>query len=55
MPRSLRDLGVPERELPAVTDAAFAWANDSGNPRDITRAELEALLRRACRPQKEEP
>jgi alcohol dehydrogenase class IV len=55
LPRSLCDLGVPERELPAVADAAFAWANDSGNPRDITRAELEALLRRACRPQKEEP
>lgn len=55
LPRSLREPGVPEHALPAVAEAAFEWANESGNPRDATRPELEALLRRAFRPEKEEP
>jgi alcohol dehydrogenase class IV len=54
LPSSLAELGVPGHELTAVADVAFEWANDGGNPRDITRDGLEALLRRAHGPMKED-
>jgi alcohol dehydrogenase class IV len=54
LPGSLDELGVPGHELSAVADAAYEWANEAGNPREIARDELEALLRRAYGPRKED-
>ena len=42
----LRDLGVPEAELPELADAAAGRAGNRANPRPATAAEIEELLRR---------
>jgi alcohol dehydrogenase len=55
LPASLADLGVPRDELPAVADAAAEWANESGNPRDVTRDEILTILDQACGPRRETP
>jgi maleylacetate reductase len=41
----LRDLGVPEDELPAVAEAAAARGGNRQNPRPAAPAEVEELLR----------
>jgi maleylacetate reductase len=41
----LRDLGVPEHELPLVAAAAAERAGAKANPRSATPREIEALLR----------
>jgi alcohol dehydrogenase class IV len=41
----LRDLGVPEDELPAVAEAAAGRAGNQANPRPATPDEIERLLR----------
>jgi maleylacetate reductase len=41
----LRDLGVPERELPLVAEAAAARAGAKANPRPASPAEIADLLR----------
>jgi alcohol dehydrogenase len=55
LPASLADLGVRRDELPAVADAAADWANESGNPRDVTRDEILTILEQACGPRRETP
>jgi alcohol dehydrogenase class IV len=50
LPASLSDLGVPRVDLPAVSAAAFEWANDSGNPRDVTIEQIRELLDEAYGP-----
>jgi maleylacetate reductase len=41
----LRDLGVPEDDLPAVAEAAAQRAGNQANPHPATPAEIEQLLR----------
>jgi maleylacetate reductase len=41
----LRDLGVPEEDLPALAEAAAGRAGNEANPRPATPAEIEQLLR----------
>ncbi len=53
LPRSLAELGVPRVDLPALADAAFEWANDAGNPRDVTLDQVRGLLERALDPRTE--
>ena len=45
-PRSLRGLGLPERDLPEATDLVLAQVPAS-NPRPVDRESLAGLLRRA--------
>lgn len=44
-PRSLRELGMAEDDIPRI--AALAIANPYANPRPVTRAGIESLLRAA--------
>ncbi len=53
LPRSLAELGVPRADLPALAAAAFEWANDAGNPRDVTLDQVRELLERALEPRME--
>lgn len=46
LPHSLSELGVPTGDLPALAAAAFEWANDAGNPRDVTLDQVHRLLER---------
>jgi maleylacetate reductase len=41
----LRELGVPEADLPEVAEAAAGRAGNRANPRPATPAEIESLLR----------
>ena len=41
----LRDLGVPETDLPELAEAAAGRAGNRANPRPATAAEIEELLR----------
>jgi maleylacetate reductase len=41
----LRDLGVPEADLPELAEAAAGRAGNRANPRPATAAEIEELLR----------
>jgi maleylacetate reductase len=41
----LRDLGVPEEDLPSLAEAAAARPGNHANPRPATVAEIEQLLR----------
>ena len=43
----LRDLGVPEADLPELAEAAAGRAGNYANPRPATAVEIEALLRDA--------
>ncbi|MFI8787933.1 maleylacetate reductase [Streptomyces sp. NPDC055105] len=47
-PRSLRDLGLSEREIDRATDLVMAQVPDS-NPRRVTHDKMRELLGRACR------
>ena len=53
LPRSLAELGVPRGDLTALAAAAFEWANDAGNPRDVTLDQVHGLLERAVEPRTE--
>ncbi len=53
LPRSLGELGVARDDVPALTAAAFVWANDAGNPRDVTAEQIHELLERAVDPRRE--
>ena len=44
-PRSLRELGMAEADIPRIADLAVA--NPYANPRPVTREGVEALLRAA--------
>jgi len=44
-PTRLRDLGVPEADLPELADAAAGRPGNRANPRPATPAEIEELLR----------
>jgi len=44
-PTRLRELGVPEADLPELADAAAGRAGNRANPQPATAAEIEALLR----------
>jgi maleylacetate reductase len=44
-PTRLRDLGVPEDDLPELAAAAAGRPGNQANPRPATAAEIEALLR----------
>jgi len=44
-PTRLRELGVPEGDLPSLAEAAAGRAGNQANPRPATPAEIEALLR----------
>jgi maleylacetate reductase len=44
-PRRLRDLGVPEQDLPELATAAAQRAGNQANPQPATPAEIEQLLR----------
>ena len=41
----LRDLGVPEEDLPELAEAASARAGAKANPRRVEPADVEQLLR----------
>jgi alcohol dehydrogenase class IV len=41
----LRDFGIPEEELPSVAEEAAARPGSRANPRPVTAADAEALLR----------
>ena len=41
----LRELGVPEADLPELAEAAAGRAGNRANPRPATAAEIEELLR----------
>jgi maleylacetate reductase len=44
-PSHLRDLGVPEADLPLLADAAAVRAGNQANPHPATPAEIQQLLR----------
>ena len=44
-PTRLREVGVPEADLPALAEAAAARAGNRANPRPGTVEEVEALYR----------
>ena len=43
LPGRLREVGVRREDFPALLDIADRWANSSGNPRQVTRRQLEKL------------
>jgi maleylacetate reductase len=47
LPRRLRDIGIQEVDLPELARLGMANRTVAQNPRPITEAELESLLRRA--------
>jgi maleylacetate reductase len=44
-PRRLRELGVPEEDLPTIAEAAAQRAGNRANPKPATPEEIEQLLR----------
>jgi alcohol dehydrogenase class IV len=50
LPRSLDALGVPRGDLPELATAAYQWANDGGNPRDVSLDQVQTLLEGAHEP-----
>ena len=53
LPRSLDTLGVPRGDLPELAGAAYQWANDGGNPRDVSLDQVQSLLEGALEPRGE--
>jgi len=47
VPRRLREMGVRREDLQMVAKIAAAWANLSGNPRRISRKQIEHILDKA--------
>jgi alcohol dehydrogenase len=47
LPDRLRVVGVKKKDFPALLDIADRWANLSGNPRNVTRRQLESLYEKA--------
>ncbi|MEO0636864.1 MAG: iron-containing alcohol dehydrogenase [Pseudomonadota bacterium] len=47
LPKSLREMGVPEDCLPHMVEGALADHSNAGNPREVGRADYEALFQAA--------
>ncbi|HEX9907525.1 MAG TPA: iron-containing alcohol dehydrogenase [Thermoplasmata archaeon] len=47
LPRRLRDVGVMREDFRNLVDIADRWANLSGNPREISRSQIEHLYKKA--------
>jgi 1,3-propanediol dehydrogenase len=47
LPRTLREVGVKREDIPALVEIIFKWANESGNPREVSKKQLRALYEKA--------
>ena len=43
LPQTLREVGVKREDFPALVDITFKWANESGNPREVSKKQLREL------------
>lgn len=47
LPQTLREVGVKREDIPALVEIAYKWANDSGNPREVSEEQLRELYEKA--------
>lgn len=47
LPQTLREVGVKREDIPALVEIAYEWANESGNPREVTEKQLRELYEKA--------
>jgi len=47
LPQTLREVGVKREDFPALVDITFKWANESGNPREVSKKQLRELYEKA--------
>ncbi len=47
LPQTLREVGVKREDIPAMVEMAFKWANESGNPREVSKKQLRELFEKA--------
>jgi alcohol dehydrogenase class IV len=47
LPQTLREVGVKREDIPALVERTFKWANESGNPREVSTKQLRALYEKA--------
>jgi 1,3-propanediol dehydrogenase len=47
LPQTLREVGVKREDIPALVERTFKWANESGNPREVSKKQLRALYEKA--------
>jgi alcohol dehydrogenase class IV len=42
-----REVGVKREDIPALVERTFKWANESGNPREVSKKQLRELYEKA--------
>ncbi|UCE16159.1 MAG: iron-containing alcohol dehydrogenase [Candidatus Bathyarchaeota archaeon] len=47
LPQTLREMGVKKEDFPALVEIAYKWADDSGNPREVSEEQLRELYEKA--------
>lgn len=47
LPQTLREVGVKRENFPALVEMTFKWANESGNPREVSKKQLRELYEKA--------
>lgn len=47
LPQTLREVGVKREDIPALVEMIFKWANESGNPREVSKKQLRELYEKA--------
>jgi alcohol dehydrogenase class IV len=47
LPQTLREVGVKREDFPALVEMTFKWANESGNPREVSKKQLRELYEKA--------
>ena len=47
LPQTLREVGLKREDIPALVEIAYKWANDSGNPKEVSEEQLRELYEKA--------
>lgn len=47
LPQTLKEVGVKREDIPALVEIAYKWANESGNPREVSEEQLRELYKKA--------
>ncbi|MGD8543558.1 MAG: iron-containing alcohol dehydrogenase [Candidatus Bathyarchaeota archaeon] len=47
LPQTLREVGVKREDIPPLVEMIFKLANESGNPREVSKKQLRELYEKA--------
>lgn len=45
--QKVREAGVKREDFPTLVEIAFKWANEYGNPREVSKKQLRELYEKA--------